>query len=131
MDADDQLLFFVDESLPIREIKAILAGHRIEPVDLQSFDPEILRSAEQQSAIVIVQDKGFLRNLYRFLREDPRCMRRAGVVCLPGEWEKARARLTKYLPLIELLCQIARRQPHDQRLGIDLSQAEIRIKDPF
>lgn len=57
-------------------------------------------------------------------------MMRAGVIQIPGEWDLARRRLVDYLPIIEAVYRLARSRPGDQRLGIDLSQSQIRIHDP-
>jgi hypothetical protein len=41
----------------------------------------------------------------------------------------ARLRITDYLQLIEAVCQLRSGQP-DRRVAIDLSQREIRIREP-
>jgi hypothetical protein len=123
--------FWIDESLPLQDILLILANHSVQQVTIKAMDQEILRSAEDQGAIVIVQDKWFLKQLYRLPRHDRRCLRKAGVIQLPGEWDKAEIRLRKYLPLIELAYQICMLQPDDRRLGINLATTEIRIFDPW
>lgn len=131
MRAHGGLLFFVDESLPHRSVLRVLEGHTIEQVDLSAKDPEILRSAEQRGAILVVQDKWFLRELYRLPCDHRHCFRHAGVIKLPGEWDKAEPRLIKYLSVIEELYRLAQLHAEDHRIGVDLSRAEIRIIDPW
>jgi hypothetical protein len=131
MGAGHPILFFVDEGLPDRLIRGILAGHAIQQVQISAKDQEILESAEQQSAIVMTPDAWFLKELYRFPWGHQRCRRRAGVVQLPGEWDRAQRRLTHYLPVIEAVCRLNAARPEDRRVGIDLSQREIRIFDSW
>lgn len=63
--AGDPIRFFVDEHLPVRHVRAILVGHVVTAVQINAKDPEILRTAELQSASVVTSDTWFLRELYR------------------------------------------------------------------
>ena len=73
-------------------------------------------------------DRWFLRELFRYPSAHRRRYVRAGVVQLPGEWSAARQRILDYLPIIEVVYQMRRRQV-DQRLGVDLAGSTVRIMD--
>lgn len=130
MGASDPILFFVDEHLPNRLMRAILAPHVMDSVQISARDQEILRTAELQSAIVLTSDTWFLRELYRLPFGHRHCFTKAGVIQIPGEWDRAQRRLIDYLPVIEAVHRLNRARPGDQRVGIDLSQTQIRIHDP-
>jgi hypothetical protein len=130
MGAGDGIVFFVDEHFPERQMRSILAPHVMTAVQIRALDQEILRTAELQSAIVITADKWFLKELYRYPPGHRHCFARAGVIQLPGEWDRARQRLADYLPVIEAVFRLRRSATIDQRIGIDLSQAQIRIHEP-
>lgn len=111
-------------------MRAALAPHRLVVVATGTQDVEILHSAENQGAIVITSDVWFLKELFRLPATDRKCFTRAGVVQVPGEWEKVQGRLTEYLPLIEAVYRITRGRSGNQRIGINLAKTEIRIMDP-
>ncbi len=125
-----QIHFFVDEHLPARSADAIFAehGHRSTPVHVDLKDPAILVTAAEVGAVIVTADRWFLTELYRYPLGHKRQYGAAGVVQVPGEWAAARQRLLDYLPMIETVYRLRRSQP-DQRLGVDLSQAQVRIHD--
>lgn len=100
-------------------------------VQNRALDPEILRTAELASAVVVTADKWFLQELYRFPVGHRHCFKRAGVIQLPSEWDRAKQRLIEYLPIIEVVYHLSRTRKDDQRVGIDLSQTRIHIYDPL
>lgn len=128
MDRPLRLLFYIDEHLPARELKAILAarGHEVVPVQIGFKDPAILVTAEANGAIIVTADTSFLRELFRLPAGHRRRFVRARVVQVAGEWPAARQRLLDYLPVVEAVC-LLRMQQQDQRVGIDLSHAQVRI----
>ena len=121
----------VDEHFPQRAMRGILVGYVHDFVAIAAKDQEILRSAEVNAQIVITSDTWFLKELYRLPSGHPRCFREAGVIQLPGEWDKAARRLKQYLPVIDVVYQLSRARPNDHRIGIDLSQSLIHIRDPL
>jgi hypothetical protein len=112
-------------------MRNILAAHVMRSVQIGVRDQEILRTAEVHSAIVVTSDTWFLKELFRFPFGHKNCWTKAGVILLPGEWDKAQRRLIDYLPVIEAVHRLNRARPGDQRVAIDLSQARIHIYDPF
>jgi hypothetical protein len=123
--------FFIDEHLPAKRLTPILTarGHVARAVHVGFKDPAILVTADEVGAVIITADGWFLRELLRFPTGHHRRYKPAGVVKVAGEWDIAQARLVKYLPLIELYCRAQRAEP-DPRIGVDLSEAEIRFKEP-
>jgi hypothetical protein len=104
-------------------------GHLVAPVQVAVEDQAILAAAEQTGGIIITADKWFVRELFRFPAGHPASLRKAGVVQVPGTWTMARLRLVTYLPVIEVILDLRRAEP-DRRFAIDLSRAEIRIREP-
>jgi hypothetical protein len=126
-----QIPFLVDEHLPIRFLLPILEsrGHRATLVQVTSEDPEILSTAENTGGLVVTADHWFLNELFRYPVGHRKCYKRAGVIQVPGTWSAARLRLITYLPVIEFLSMLRSEQP-DRRVAIDLSQREMRIREP-
>jgi hypothetical protein len=131
MGAGVPITFLVDEHLPVRLLLPILEGrgHHVAPIQISAEDPMILARAEATGSIIVTADTWFLRELFRYPAGHPRCYRQAGVIQVPGVWAMARLRITDYLQLIEAVCQLRSGQP-DRRVAIDLSQREIRIREP-
>lgn len=131
MGAGLQIRFLVDEHLPIHLLRPILEdrGHLVTPVQVTSEDPLILATAEATASIVVTADKWFLKELFRYPVGHRRCCTRAGVVQVPGIWAMARLRIADYLPIIEAVHALRGGQA-DRRVAIDLSQGEIRIREP-
>ena len=127
MGATIPIEFLVDEQLPVSQIRPLVEarGHRVTAVRVGVEDQAILGMAEEMGAIVVTADKWFLRELFRFPVGHAKCYQAAGVVQVPGTWAAAHARLTTYLPVVEL-----RKTQSDRRIAIDLSQREIRIREP-
>lgn len=129
MSAPTPINFFIDENQPAHLLRGILGarGHRATAVQVGFKDPAILVTAEEEHAVVITADTWFLTELYRFPFGSRRHrFFRAGVVQVPGTWAEVRPRITDYLPVIEQVYLLRLTQP-DQRLGIDLCGATIRI----
>ncbi len=122
--------FFIDENLPVRLLRTILAerNHQVTPVQVAFKDPAILRTADEIGAVIITSDKWFLRELFRLPTGHRSRFRQAGVVPVPGTWEIARRRIIEYLPMIEVMYRTRRAQA-DARLGIDLSSRMIHIQE--
>jgi hypothetical protein len=131
MGAGVQIRLLVDEHLPAHLLLPLLEsrGHLARSVQVTSADPLILATAEDTGSIVVTADQWFLRELFRYPVGHRHCYRQAGVVRVPGTWAAARLRLTKYLPVIEFLVELRQNQT-DRRVAIDLSQREIRIREP-
>jgi hypothetical protein len=123
-----QLIFYVDENLPVRSVSAILTsrGHQVMPVQVGFKDQAILVTAEQVGAIIVTADVWFLRELFRLPSSHHRRYRRAGIVQVPGDWGLARPLIEEYLPIIEVTCAVRSTQV-DNRIGVDLSKGDIRI----
>jgi hypothetical protein len=113
------ILFYVDEHIPVLEIRRILRDHLVEFPDLGTKDPAILEVAEQAGAIILTSDRWF----YNQIRRDPYADKlrgrftNAGVVLLAGEWAIARKQITTWLPLIETVVEM-QRQKDDRRVVI-------------
>jgi Domain of unknown function (DUF5615) len=131
MGAGVQISFLVDEHLPVRLLLPILTerGHQVTPVHLTSEDPAILTMAEDTSSVIVTADRRFLNELFRYPVGHRRCYRQAGVIQVPGVWSTTRLRITNYLPVIEAVYAL-RGGETDRRVAIDLSQREIRIREP-
>jgi hypothetical protein len=131
MGAGVPIPFLVDEHLPVRLLLPILEGrgHLITPVQGNLTGPAILAWAEATGSVIVTADRWFLRELFRYPAGHPRCYRQAGVVQVPGVWALTRLRITDYLPLVEAVYLLRSGQP-DCRVAIDLSQREIRIREP-
>lgn len=123
------ILFYVDENLAVRRLRPMLEerGHRVEAVAVAAEDQVILATAEQLGAIVITGDKWFMRELFREAKGQPPRFRSAGVVLVPGEWPKARDRISAFLWLIEAAYHYCEGRV-DRRLGIDLAKTEVRVR---
>lgn len=131
MDAGRPISFMVDEHFPQSAMRGILVGHALNFVTIAAKDQEILRSAEINAQVVLTSDTWFLKELYRLPFGHARCFREAGVIQLPGEWDKAARRLQQYLPVIDAVYRLSQARPDDHRVGIDLSQSLIHIRDPW
>jgi hypothetical protein len=123
--------FLVDEHLPVRLLLPILErrGHSVTPVQVASEDPAILATAEETASVIVTADRWFLNELFRYPVGHPRCYKQAGVVQVPGVWGMTRPRVSNYLPIIEAVYALRSGQT-DRRVAIDLSQKEIRIREP-
>jgi hypothetical protein len=128
MEERPQIHFFMDEDLPARALARILEarGHRATPVQVGLKDPAIMVTAEQEGAVIVTADKWFLRELFRFPSGHKGRFERVGVVQVAGEWEYAERRIRDYLPIVEQAYHLRQRKD-DRRLGVDLSQGEVRI----
>jgi hypothetical protein len=98
------ILFLVDENLPIRSFRGIVAGrgHRTVPVAVAERDPAILIHAAQIHAVIVTADTWFYNTVKREM--DARSGRYAsvGVVEVPGDsWVVARHLLRRHLAVIE------------------------------
>jgi hypothetical protein len=131
MGAGVQIPFLVDEHLPIHLLIPILEhrGHLVTPVQMTSEDLAILATAEETASVIVAADRWFLSELFRYPVGHRRCYRQAGVIQVPGVWPTTRLRITDYLPIIEAV-YILRSGQNDRRVAIDLSQREIRIREP-
>jgi hypothetical protein len=126
-----QIPFLVDEHLPVRLLLPILEsrGHSVTPVQVTSADAAILARAEETASIIVTADRWFLNELFRYPVGHPRCYQQAGVIQVPGVWGMTRQRVGNYLPIIEAVYALRGGQT-DRRVAIDLSQREIRIREP-
>ena len=129
-DGPAAILFFVDEMLPARQVRALLTerGHTAAPVTLTERDPAILAAAEEAGAVVLSSDHWFYGQLRRGSKERRARFHRAGTVRLPGEWDVARRQLAEWMPVIEAAFRVVQRRD-DKRLVIWLRGSTLLIDE--
>lgn len=128
MGTPSPILFYVDENQPVAGVSDILVprGHQVVAVQVGERDPAILWTAEEAGAVIITADTWFLEELYGIQRKRPSPFRRAGVVLVPGTWDRAEPRLRSFLWLIES-AYASRRGLADLRIGINLALGQVRV----
>lgn len=128
---DSSILFYLDENQPVHLLSRILTsrGHQVRPVQVGEKDPSILRSADEDGAVIVTADKWFARELYRFPSGHHQRYFRAGVIQVRGVWTIDGPNLALWLPVVETVLAV-RRSQEDYRMAIELRPTTVVVFGP-
>lgn len=83
---------------------------------------DILAAADLDGSVVVTADKHFRANLTRNPAKDSGRFKRAGLIKIVGEADKATVRLTRYVEVIERLYESCQRE-EDKRLIVEIRRS--------